>query len=73
MKMAMGIVIAMENTPHGLSASAFTATSANTANRMIMMTKTASSAALPPIGPSSSRAICPRLRPRRRVEMDSTR
>lgn len=31
MKMAMGIVIAMENTPHGLSASAFTTTSANTA------------------------------------------
>ena len=34
----------MENTPHGLSASALTTTSASTAMMMIMMTKTPISA-----------------------------
>ena len=73
MNKAMGMVIAIENTPHGLSASALTTTSARTAIRMIMMTNTAIIAAKPPMSPSSSRAIWPRLRPRRRVEIDSTR
>ena len=57
MNSAIGIVIAMENTPHGLSARALTTTSARTAMMMIMMTNTATSAATPPNRPSSSRAI----------------
>ena len=73
MKMAIGIVIEIENTPHGLSASALTTTSASTASRMVMITSTPTMAATPPTGPSSSRAIWPSERPRRRVEIDSTR
>ena len=73
MNRAIGMVIAMEKTPHGLSASALTTTSASTASRMIMMTNTPTIAATPPTAPSSSRAIWPRERPRRRVEIDSTR
>ena len=57
MKNAIGIVIASENVPHGDAASAFTTTSASTASRMIMIEKTATSAATPPTGPISSRAI----------------
>ncbi len=72
MKNAIGMVIASENTPHGDSASAFTTTSASTANRMIMMARTATRAAIPPTGPISSRAICPRDRPLRRIEKNST-
>lgn len=73
MKIAIGMVIAMENTPHGLSASALTTTRASTASRITMITSTATIAAMPPMGPSSSRAIWPSERPRRRVEMTSTR
>ncbi|SLH01682.1 Uncharacterised protein [Mycobacteroides abscessus subsp. abscessus] len=73
MNRAMGMVMAMENTPHGLSPSAFTTTSASTASRIIMITMIAAMAATPPTTPSSSRAICPRLRPRRFVEAHSTR
>jgi hypothetical protein len=68
MKSAIGIVIAIENVPHGDCASAFTTTSARTARRMIMIENTAMSAAAPPMGPISSRAICPRLFPLRRIE-----
>ena len=68
MKIAIGIVIASENVPHGESASALTTTSASTASRMIMIEKTAISAAMPPTGPISSRAIWPRLLPSRRIE-----
>ena len=57
MKNAIGIVIASENVPHGDAASAFTTTSASTASRMIMIENTAISAAMPPTGPISSRAI----------------
>ena len=57
MNSAMGMVIAIENTPHGDSASALTTTSPSTAMRMIMMTNTPISAATPPTRPSSSRAI----------------
>ena len=73
MNRAIGIVIAMENTPHGLSASAPTTTSASTASRITMMTSTPTMAATPPTTPSSSRAICPSERPRRRLEIASTR
>ena len=62
MNRAIGMVIAMEKVPHGDLASALTTTSASTASRMIMMANTAISAAAPPTGPISSRAICPRLR-----------
>ena len=58
----------MEKAPHGDCASALTTTSASTASRMIMMAKTAISAATPPIGPISSRAIWPSLLPSRRIE-----
>jgi hypothetical protein len=68
MNRAIGMVIAIENVPHGESASAFTTTSASTPRRMIMMTNTETSAAMPPIGPISSRAIWPRLLPLRRIE-----
>ena len=57
MKMAIGIVIAMENTPQGLSASALTTTRPSTAKRITMMTSTPTIAAVPPTVPSSSRAI----------------
>ncbi len=73
MNSAIGIVMAIEKTPHGLSANALTTTSASTAIRITMMTSTATMAAVPPTVPSSSRAIWPRLRPLRRVEMASTR
>ena len=73
MKRAIGIVIAMEKTPHGLSASALTTTRPSTASRMTMITNTPTIAAVPPTPPSSSRAIWPSERPRRRVEMASTR
>ncbi|SLF30583.1 Uncharacterised protein [Mycobacteroides abscessus subsp. massiliense] len=73
MNSAIGMVIAMENTPHELSPSALTTTRPNTAMRMIMMTKIATIAAIPPTVPISSRAIWPRLRPPRRVDITSTR
>jgi hypothetical protein len=57
MNRAIGMVIAMENVPHGDLASALTTTSASTPSKMIMMVKTAMSAATPPTGPISSRAI----------------
>ncbi len=73
MKIAIGMVIAIEKTPHGLSARAPTTTSASTASRITMMARTPTMAAAPPTAPSSSRAIWPSERPRRRVEIDSTR
>jgi hypothetical protein len=45
---------------------------ASTASRMTMMASTAISAAIPPTGPISSRAIWPRLLPLRRIEKNST-
>src|SRR5580693_1382269 len=52
MKRAIGIVMAMENTPHGLWASARTTTSASTAIRITMMMRTPNIAATtaPPPG-----------------------
>ena len=52
----------------GLCFMTLTITSPSTAIRMIMMSSVPMSAAKPPTGPSSSRAIWPRLRPSRRVE-----
>ncbi|MDR6175608.1 hypothetical protein QE366_002867 [Nocardioides zeae] len=72
MKSAIGIVRPMEKTPHGDSASALTTTSDRTARMMIMMAKTAMSAAVPPTTPISSRIIWPRLLPSRRIEKNST-
>lgn len=73
MNRAMGMVMAMENTPHGLCARALTTMSASTAMMMIMMAMTATMPAAPPTRPISSRTICPRERPRRRVDTHSTR
>jgi hypothetical protein len=72
MNRAMGMVIASEKVPQGDSARALTTTSASTASRMIMIANTASRAAAPPSGPISSRAICPRLLPSRRMEKNRT-
>ena len=72
MNSAMGIVRPIEKTPHGDSASALTTTRASTARMMIMIAKTAISAAMPPIVPISSRIIWPRLLPLRRMEKNST-
>jgi hypothetical protein len=65
------MVMAMEKEPHGDSARARTTTSARTASRMTMMVRTAMRAAAPPTGPISSRAICPRVLPSRRIEKNS--
>src|ERR1035438_4413237 len=67
MKMAIGMVAAMVNVPHGLPFSAFTTTSEITANRMIIISSTVTSAMKPPTLPISSRAICPSDLPSRRM------
>ena len=72
MNRAIGMVIVIEKMPHGLSASALTTISASTAMRIAMIARVATRAAVPPMTPSSSRAICPRERPRRRVEKNRT-
>ncbi|TYP87497.1 hypothetical protein BD833_10685 [Blastococcus xanthinilyticus] len=48
MNSAMGMVRPIEKTPHGDSASALTTIRASTARMMIMIAKTAISAAMPP-------------------------
>ena len=73
MKSAIGMVIATLKTPHGLSPRALTTTSARIAMMMSMISRAATMAAVPPILPSSSRAICPSVRPPRRIEKKSTR
>ncbi len=70
MASAIGMVANTEKVAQGLPFIAFTTTSASTAIRMIMIMSVPPSAAKPPKGPSSSRAICPRLRPSRRVDMN---
>ena len=72
MNRAIGMVSAMEKTPHGDSASALTTMSASTARMMIMIVKTAISAAMPPTMPISSRTIWPRLFLLRRIEKNMT-
>ena len=62
----------IEKTPQGDSARALTTTRARTARMMIMIAKTAISAAMPPTTPISSRTIWPRLLPSRRMEKNIT-
>ena len=54
---ASGIVAAMVNSPHGLSASAFTTTSPNTARMITMIASRLNSATNPITGFMSSRII----------------
>ena len=68
--MAIGIVAATVEVAHGLCFMAFTTTSPRTAMRIIIIAKVPINAAAPPIGPISSRAICPKLRPLRRVDIN---
>ena len=67
----MGIVANTVDVAHGLCFIALTTTSASTAIRMIMIPSVPNSAAKPPIGPSSWRAIWPSVRPSRRVDRNS--
>ena len=72
MKMAIGMVHPTEKTPHGEAASALTHTMASTARTIMSMTSTMTVAAVPPIFPISSVAICPSERPPRRMEKKRT-
>jgi hypothetical protein len=54
----------------GLCFMAFTITRPSTEIRITRIIRVPTSAAPPPTGPSSSRAIWPRLRPSRRVEQN---
>ncbi len=72
MNTAIGMVIAMEKTPQGLSASALMMTTPRTAMRMTMMRMMPMEAMIPPVRPSSSRVICPSERPLRRMEKNRT-
>ena len=65
---AIGTVIAMVKSPHGLSASAFTTTSASTASRITMIASTLTSATKPTPAPISSFTIWPSDLPSRRIE-----
>ena len=56
------------NSPHGLSRSAFTTTSASTASKMIMIAKMATMPAMPATLFTSSFAICPSDLPSRRID-----
>ena len=73
MNRAIGMVIETLNTPHGLSPRALTTTRARIATMMIMISSEARMVAVPPIRPSSCRAIWPMVRPPRRIEKNSTR
>jgi len=68
----MGIESAMVQVPQGLARRALTTTSATAASRIIMMASTANSATIPLSLLTSSRAICPRDLPSRRMEAAST-
>jgi hypothetical protein len=70
---ATGIEIRIVESPHGLSASAFTTTSASTARRMTMIARMAMSETTPAKCPTSSRIICPRDLARRRTEQKRIR
>ena len=69
---AIGIVAAIVNKPHGLSASAFTTTSPSTASKITMIAMMLTNATNPANGPTSSRTICPSDRPPRRTEQNIT-
>jgi hypothetical protein len=62
------MVAATVDVPQGLPNMAFTTTSPRTPIRITMIASTPTSAAVPPIGPISSRMIWPRLLPLRRIE-----
>ena len=68
MNSASGIVMAIVNTPHGLSASALTKTRPTPASAMTMMKRMATAAVKPATGPISMRAISASDLPFRRVE-----
>ena len=69
--MAIGMVAATVEVAHGLCFMAFTTTKPNTAINIIIIKNVPMSAAAPPMGPISSRAICPKLRALRRVEKNN--
>ena len=69
---AIGIVIAMVKTPHGLFASACTTTKASTASKITIMASTLINASAPTPRPISSFTICPSVLPRRRTDANST-
>ena len=62
------MVAATVDVAQGLCFMALTTTKPSTAIKIIIIKKVPISAAAPPIGPISSRAICPKLRALRRVE-----
>ena len=68
----MGMVSATVNVPHGLSASAFTTTSDNTARMMIMISRMPTMANPPAALPISARIMSPSERPLRREDRNST-
>src|SRR4051812_3865515 len=70
MATAIGIVAAIVNNPHGLSASAFTTTSPSTASKTVMIATMLTNAARPAKGPTSSRTICASDFPLRRTEQN---
>ena len=72
MNSAIGIVQAMVNVPHGLSASAFTTSSPSPASATVMMNRTAMEAETPATGPTSFLAISASEQPSRRTEATST-
>ncbi len=68
----MGMVVNTVKVAQGLCFMALTTTRPSTAMTITTIISVPSMAAVPPTAPSSSRAICPRLLPLRRVEMNST-
>ena len=72
--MAAGMVANTVELAHGLCFMTFTITRLKHGTTEItMMSRVPMRAAKPPKGPNSSRAICPRLRPLRRVEHEGSR
>ena len=69
MSIAMGMVAATVKTPHGLSASRFTTTSASTASRMVMIARMENMPMAPATGFTSSLTICASDLPSRRIEL----
>ena len=70
MNIAIGIVALTVKMPHGLSASAFTTTSASTASRITRMHRIATSASAPAAVLTSSFTIWPSDFPSRRSEQN---
>ena len=71
MKTATGIVMAMVNVPHALSASALTTARPSPAIAMTVMKRIAMPAVRPATGPTSVRAMSASDRPPRLVEAQS--